>query len=126
MNDHHWTPVILALALLTVPAGLAAADDDPDDHSDWGRCQAYEANEEGRENGNVTNATAFVALEDDAEENNESTSEYCEDQNRTSGNQSASHDGNRSDADEDRRDGDHSDDKRRDANRSDDNRRDGR
>lgn len=44
----------------------------------YGLCTAWHANENGRENGNAGDAPPFAALEQAAEDNDQSVSEYCD------------------------------------------------
>lgn len=67
----------VALSGVGVAGHNDSDDDGPSDASHYGRCTAYENNENGRENGNAGNATAFQDLEDDAEENDQSVEEFC-------------------------------------------------
>lgn len=93
-GDTMKTKRIMALVLAAVLAVSAVAvagqhlpeqanddadDDGPSDASTYGRCTAYEANENGREHGNAGNAPPFQALQDDAEAENETVEEHCED-----------------------------------------------
>jgi collagen type III alpha len=61
-------------------AGHNGSDDDgPSDASNYGRCTAWENNENGRENGDAENSSAFQDLQNDSEEENQTVSEYCDD-----------------------------------------------
>lgn len=69
-------------------AGVALADHagtnptDPDAIGDhpalYGLCTAWHANENGRENGNAGNAPPFAALQEAAEAEDQTVSEFCE------------------------------------------------
>lgn len=67
---------------------LGAMAQSPPDHAgdggpgpfgpnNFGLCTAWEANETGRENGNAGSAPPFQALQDTAEENDQTVEEWC-------------------------------------------------
>lgn len=64
---HH----IVIAALVLVAAPMAVAAEEPDDASDWGRCQAYHASEEGNEssNGSAHDNPGFAGINENCEEN---------------------------------------------------------
>lgn len=63
---HH---VVIA-TLVLVAAPLAVAAEEPDDSSDWGRCQAYHASEEGNEssNGSAHDNPGFAGINSSCDE----------------------------------------------------------
>lgn len=70
--------ILLATALIAAPAyaGTHAMNDEA---AEYGHCTAYEASEQGREDGNASEAEPFQGLEENASAANESVKEYCED-----------------------------------------------
>lgn len=54
-------------------------DEDDEPRRDHGLCTAWEANENGRRNGNAANSTAFQGLQDRADDQNQTVEEYCDD-----------------------------------------------
>lgn len=72
--------VLAASAMLTGgTAALAVADPGPHHgNNDYGLCTAWANNENGRENGNAGEAPPFQALQDAAEENDQTVEEWCE------------------------------------------------
>lgn len=70
--------MLLASALIAAPAAFAGSQALSED-SAYGICTAYENSEEGRENGNASQAPPFQALEENATAENESVESYCSD-----------------------------------------------
>lgn len=75
----------LGALMLGGGAGVALADHSGPPTSDnlgshpatYGLCMAWHANENGRANGNAENAPPFVALQEAADENDQSVSDFC-------------------------------------------------
>ncbi len=68
----------LMVTALTVPAAVGAVPSDGMPGASWyGLCTAYENNENGRENGNAGNAGPFAWLQEQADENDQTVSEWC-------------------------------------------------
>lgn len=63
---HH----IVIAALLLVAAPMAVAADGPAEESDWGRCQAYYASEEGNDssNGSAHDNPGFEGIDSNCDE----------------------------------------------------------
>lgn len=69
--------VLLGAMLLMGSHGGGSPMDGMDNHpAKYGLCTAY-FNGEGGENGNKNNAPPFAALEDAADDNDQSVEEYC-------------------------------------------------
>lgn len=54
--------------------------------NNFGLCTAWEANENGRDNGNAGSAPPFQALQDAAEEQDQTVEEWCADNGQHPGN----------------------------------------
>lgn len=90
----HYILAGLLVAGLTLPAAaLATPPGGMPDQSLHGLCTAYEANENGRENGNAGDAPPFQDLQDRAEENNQTVEEFCQDVDHPSSNGNGGGDG---------------------------------
>lgn len=73
--------VASAMVLVAIPMTVAAnhpAGFSMPGASFWGLCNAYENNENGRENGNAGNASPFHWMQEQADENDQTVEEWCE------------------------------------------------
>lgn len=85
----RWTTIVIAATLLMVPAAAVAGHGNGNggghdtfpglpDAATFGICNAYDNNENGRENGQAGEAPPFYWLGEQAEEEDQTVEEWCD------------------------------------------------